>query len=320
MLQQSGISRELESQEKGILQTAGTIFDVMKYSTHDGPGIRTTVFLKGCPLHCWWCHNPEGQSPAPQLVFRTERCIHCLGCVKACPNHAIEVVDGNPIVVGEKCRLDGFCVSACQTGAREIAGKRVTVAGILEAVERDTVFYDESGGGVTFSGGEPFMQPIFLKTLLKLCKERRIHTAVETCGFVDSSTLLSSVADVDLLLYDLKVMDDERHREFTGVPNNRILENLKKLSNSQVEIIVRFPVIPGVNDYDGNVSRIGEFVSELGNVKEIDILPYHELGIEKYKQLGLKHNMPEVQLLSTERLTEIGGKLESYGLRVKVGG
>jgi pyruvate formate lyase activating enzyme len=240
--------------------------------------------------------------------------------VKACPNHAIEIVDGNPTVVSEKCRLDGLCVNACQTGAREMAGKKVTAANIIETVETDTVFYDESGGGVTFSGGEPFMQPVFLKTLLKLCKERRIHTAVETCGFVDSSILLSSVADVDLLLYDLKVMDDERHRRFTGVSNNGILENLRKLSNSQVEIIVRFPVIPGVNDYDSNVSRMGEFVSVLGNVKEIDILPYHELGVEKYKRLGLKHNMPEVQLLSTERLSKIAGELEGFGLRVKVGG
>lgn len=190
----------------------------------------------------------------------------------------------------------------------------------MESIEKDTVFYDESGGGVTFSGGEPFMQPIFLQALLRLCKERRVHTAVETCGFVDSATLLSSSRYVNLYLYDLKLVDDERHRRFTGVSNKLILENLQQLARTHDHVIVRFPVIPGVNDHDGNVSRMGEFVSSLENVEEIDILPYHELGTEKYKRLGMKNRMAEVKLLSTERVNEIAEKLESFGLMVKVGG
>jgi pyruvate formate lyase activating enzyme len=201
-----------------------------------------------------------------------------------------------------------------------MAGKRVTVGDVMELVEKDTVFYDESGGGITFSGGEPFTQPIFLQTLLRLCKEKRIRTAVETCGFVNSATLLGSSPYVDLYLYDLKVIDDERHRKFTGVSNKAILENLRLLSHSHNQVIVRFPVIPGVNDYDGNISQLGEFVSSLGSVKEIDILPYHELGIEKYKRFGIKRKMPEVQPLSAERVSEIAEMLGSFGLSVKVGG
>jgi len=296
------------------------IFDIVRYSTHDGPGIRTTVFLKGCPLDCWWCHNPEGQSPAPQLVVRPDRCIHCLSCLTACRNQAVVLVDGNPITMPDKCRLVGNCVRTCQSGAREIAGSRITVPDLLEEIEKDTVFYDESGGGVTFSGGEPFMQPIFLKALLRFCKEKRIHTAVETCGFVDSATLLSASPYVDLYLYDLKVADDEKHRRFTGVSNKLILENLRNLSRSLSHIAVRFPVIPGVNDSDEDVSRIGEFVSSLRNVEEVDILPYHKLGIEKYNRLGMRYRMAEMRQPTPGEVTRITGRLRSFGLTVKVGG
>ena len=187
-------------------------------------------------------------------------------------------------------------------------------------MEKDNIFYDESGGGVTFSGGEPFMQPIFLQDLLEACKERRIRTAVETCGFVNPETLMASSPYVDLYLYDLKVIDNETHRRFTGVSNEIILKNLRQLSRSHDEVIVRFPVIPGVNDDDENVLRLGEFVSSLGSVKEIDVLPYHELGVEKYKRLGMINRMPEVELPSSLRVSGIVEKLEGFGLLVKVGG
>lgn len=187
-----------------------------------------------------------------------------------------------------------------------MAGKQATVGNIMGLVEKDTVFYDESGGGVTFSGGEPFAQPIFLQTLLRLCKERRIHTVVETCGYVNAATLLGSSANVDLYLYDLKVIDSEKHQKFTGVSNKVILENLRLLSNSHNQVIVRVPLIPGVNDQEEDISQLGEFVSSLRSVKEVDVLPYHELGIEKYKRLGMEHKMPEVQPLSGEGVNEIG--------------
>lgn len=243
-----------------------------------------------------------------------------MSCLEACPNHAIVLIDGNPVALNDKCRLSGNCLQVCQSGAREIAGKKIAVADLMVEIEKDTVFYDESHGGVTFSGGEPFMQPIFLQTLLRLCKKRKIHTAVETCGFVDSGTLLSTTPYVDLYLYDLKVIDDERHRRFTSVSNKVILENLRKLSRSHDHITIRFPVIPGVNDDNENVSEIGEFVLLLGNVEEVDILPYHKLGIEKYKRLGMKYRMAEIQPPSKEEVARIAERLRSLGLKVKVGG
>jgi len=320
LLEQYSALNEHTHLENSIEQTAGTIFDIVKFSTHDGPGIRTAVFFKGCPLHCWWCHNPEGQFPIAQLVYREERCIRCFSCVEACPNHAIKILDGTPTLLRNACRLSGLCVRVCQTKAREIAGKRVKVSDVMEEVEKDNIFYDESGGGVTFSGGEPFMQPIFLQNLLEACKERRIHTAVETCGFVNVETLMASRPYVDLYLYDLKVVDNETHRRFTGVSNETILKNLARLSHSHDHVIVRFPIIPGVNDDDENVLRLGEFVSSLRSVREIDVLPYHELGLEKYKRLGMINRMPKVELPSSERVSGIVENLEGFGLLVKVGG
>jgi len=320
LLEQFAAPSDHEHRQDRIEETAGTIFDIAKFSTHDGPGIRTAVFFKGCPLHCWWCHNPEGQSPAAQLVYREERCIRCFSCVEACPNHAIKILEGTPTLLRNACKLSGMCALACQTKAREMAGKRVKVSDVMEEIEKDNIFYDESGGGVTFSGGEPFMQPIFLQNLLEACNERRIRTAVETCGFVASETLLNSGPYVDLYLYDLKVVDSETHRRFTGVSNDMILNNLRQLSQLHDHVIVRFPVIPGVNDDDVNVFRLGEFVSSLGSVKEIDVLPYHELGIEKYKRLGIVSRMPKVEPPSSSNMCGIVKKLEGFGLLVKVGG
>jgi pyruvate formate lyase activating enzyme len=320
LLEQFKALNDHRSRENGIEQTAGTIFDIVKYSTHDGPGIRTAVFFKGCPLHCWWCHNPEGQLSAAQLVYREERCIRCFSCVEACPNHAITILEGIPTLLRNACKLSGMCIRACQTKAREMAGKKVKVSEVMAEIEKDTVFYDESGGGVTFSGGEPFMQPAFLQSLLEACSERKIHTAVETCGFMESETLLNSGSYVDLYLYDLKVIDNETHRRFTGSSNEIILKNLRDLSQVHDQIIIRFPLIPGVNDDEANVLRLGELVSSLGSVREIDVLPYHDLGIEKYKRLGMVNKMPKVEPPSVSRMGGIVEKLERFGLLVKVGG
>lgn len=299
---------------------AGTIFNLARYSTHDGPGIRTAVFFKGCPLSCWWCHNPESQSPSPQLIFREDRCIHCFACVNACPHQALVVIDENPTAVRDSCELSGECVRVCYSGAREIVGKRMTSAEIMNEIEKDTVFYDESGGGVTFSGGEPFMQPRFLTSLLKLSKERRIHTAVETCGFVDPEILAGASTYVDQYLYDLKIIQDENHRRFTRVSNALILQNLRYLARSHNHVVIRFPVIPSVNDDEENVSQLGEFVSSLRAIEEIDVLPYHELGIAKYKRLGVNYKMQETKPPSSEEVTSIAERLREYGLKVKVGG
>jgi pyruvate formate lyase activating enzyme len=201
-----------------------------------------------------------------------------------------------------------------------MAGRVVGVSEVMAEIEKDTVFYDESDGGVTFSGGEPFMQSGFLQTLLEACGQRKIRTAVETCGFVGSEALLKSSPYVDLFLYDVKVVDDGVHRKFTGSSNDIILKNLRQLSKVHDHIIVRFPLIPGVNDDDSNLFRLGEFVSSLEMVKEIDVLPYHELGIEKYKRLGMVNRMPEVKPPSASRVDGVVEKLQHFGLMVKIGG
>ncbi len=240
--------------------------------------------------------------------------------MNACPRHAIVLIDGDPMALDDKCQLTGKCVLACQSEAREIVGTRITVSDLIQEIEKDTVFYDESGGGITFSGGEPYMQPVFLQTLLRLCRQRRIHTAVETCGFVDSATLLAASPYVNLYLYDLKVIDDKKHQSLTGVSNKMILENLRRLSRVHNHITIRFPVIPGMNDNVRDVSQIGEFVSSMEKVDGIDILPYHKLGIEKYKRLGMRYRMVEMRPPASEEMIVIAERLKSYGLSAKVGG
>ena len=310
---------DVSSKDK-VEETTGMIFDIAKFSTHDGPGIRTVVFLKGCPLRCWWCHNPEGQVPSQQMVYTKEKCLRCFSCVKVCPNHAIKILHNTPVLLMENCKLSGKCVDACQTKAREIAGRRVKVDDVITEIEKDRIFYDESAGGITFSGGEPFLQPIFLQSLLQTSKERGIHTAVETCGFVDTEILLRASRDVDLYLFDLKAIDNEIHRKFTGVPNDVILTNLKQLSKIHDHVIIRFPVIPGVNDDEDAVCKLGEFASSLSGVREIDVLPYHPLGTEKYNRVGVVSRMPKIDPPSKAKIDSIAKELERFVSYVKIGG
>lgn len=291
----------------------------MRYSTHDGPGIRTTVFFKGCPLRCRWCHNPEGQSIGLELFLRANRCIRCGDCSKACPNEAI-MFNGVPTTLKQKCRVCGSCVKVCLPGAREMIGKNVTIAEVLEEIEKDTVFYDESGGGVTFSGGEPLMQPTFLRGLLEICKERGMHTAVETCGLTQSETLLRIAAHVDLFLYDLKVIDSRIHERLTGVSNSRIVQNLRTLSSQLAKIIIRFPLIPGANDDEENLVQMARFVSSLKNVQEVQILPYHKGGIDKYRGLERPYELLEINPPSSEQISKAVDPFAAYGLKVRIGG
>jgi len=315
MTGQSGVALS-----RAAWSTRGTVFNIMRYATHDGPGIRTTVFLKGCPLRCLWCHNPEGQSRRRELFFRADRCIHCGDCSRACPHGAILFNEATPLTLKDKCRLCGTCVEVCQSLAREVIGRDMTVGQVVEEIEKDTVFYDESGGGVTFSGGEPLMQPDFLQDLLEACKERRIHTAVETCGLAESQTLLKIAALVDLFLYDLKVIDAQRHQEFTGVPNTAILENLKLLSDHHSQIVIRFPLIPGANDDEENLLETGSFLASLRNVREIQILPYHRAGTEKYRGLGRTYEIEQIKPPSSEQIRRSADIFRGLGLQPKVGG
>jgi pyruvate formate lyase activating enzyme len=299
---------------------AGTVFDVKKFSIHDGPGIRTTVFFKGCPLACWWCHNPESQARALELVFRENRCIHCGACEATCSQHAISSNGDVMVTDGESCTLCGDCVEVCYAEAREIVGREMTVAQVMAEIERDVAFYDESGGGVTFSGGEPLLQRDFLLVLLQACQEREIHTALDTCGFARWQTLDSVREYVNLFLYDLKLMDDARHREFTGVSNELILQNLQALSLRRHNIVLRVPIIPGINDDDENIRQVSAFAAALPHLNRVDILPYHQTGAEKYHRMNKAYSLSEVRPPSEGRMAEIAQIIKGFSLQVKIGG
>lgn len=298
----------------------GRILDIMKYSIHDGPGIRTTVFFKGCPLNCWWCHNPESQAMDQEIMLREDRCIGCGDCLKACRYGAIVNADGALLTLSEKCRLCFECVKECHSGAREVVGENATVEKVMEEVEKDIIFYEESGGGVTFSGGEPLLQPGFLHILLEKCKEKEIHTAVDTTGFAKLEDLLRISPKTDLFLYDLKHMDDGEHRKYTGVSNKLILNNLAELSQHHRNIIIRVPVVPGVNDSEENLLETADFVSGLNGVTEIDLLPYHKAGAGKYQRLKKTYALPSAEPPDHKTMARIAEIMKVSDKTIKIGG
>lgn len=297
----------------------GTVVQFERYAVHDGPGIRTVVYLKGCPLRCLWCHSPETQSPNPEVAIRGDRCIRCGTCLATCTHDAVVEAETGYDVSRDVCQLCAECAVVCPTGARDLVGRDMTAAEVVDELEKDVVFYDQSGGGVTFSGGEPLMQPDFLEALVRSCRARRLHTAVETCGLGDPAALDRIAAHTDLFLYDLKLMDEDRHRLVTGASNRVILENLARLVARGANIRVRFPLVPGVNDDERNVSALGEFVSSTG-LNSVDILPYHRAGIAKYHRLGLEYPLPQVAPPTNGTLAAAAERLARFGLTVHVGG
>lgn len=305
----------------------GLVFDVQRYSIHDGPGIRTVVFLKGCPLRCLWCSNPESQQKPIELEFRSRSCEHCGLCIPACPENAIHP---DPFVAPEgkidflKCDLCGECVRVCPTGALHIIGQEYTAAEILQQVLKDEVFYRRSGGGMTLSGGEPFFQPDFSLELLRLCNERGIHTAVETSGHVAWSVLAQSLPVTDLYLYDIKHLDDQVHRQSTGVSNTVILANLNRLAGLDANIILRVPLIPRVNMDEEHLQAVGELASRLG-IKEIHLMPFHQFGRDKYTRLCRPNLMGDTRGLQDtpqgrEQIEWAVKMVSRPGIKVLVGG
>lgn len=296
----------------------GLVFNIMRFSVHDGPGIRTTVFFKGCPLRCWWCHNPEGQRMEPEVIEFPERCIRCGDCVGACPHGALQLSD-RVVRDADLCRHDGVCAGVCPSGGRQLAGRRMTVADVVAEVLKDRVFFEESGGGVTLSGGEPLTQAAFAEGLLAALRARRIHTAVETSGFAPPDALVRISEYVDLWLYDVKVMDAERHRRATGVDNDRILRNLELLAREGRAVIVRVPVVPGVNDDSANFDAMCAFLFPLG-LRRVDLLPYHRIGSSKYDRLGLASRMESVAPPTAQQMETLAARLTQHGFSVRIGG
>ncbi|MCP5093966.1 MAG: glycyl-radical enzyme activating protein [Chloroflexi bacterium] len=300
------------------LSPTGIVFDTKRFSIHDGPGIRTTVFLKGCPLRCWWCHNPESQSSQPEVMLRESRCISCFACVGECPQGAISINETQVITDLSACIRCGDCTDACYAEARELIGQTMTVAQVMDTVERDISFYDESGGGVTFSGGEPLLQRDFVAALLAECRAREIDTAVDTSGAVSWQTLDRVREHVNLFLYDLKLMDDVRHKKYTGVSNKLILENLKALSIHGHVIYLRVAIIPGINDDLDNLQQTATFAASLPQLAQVSLLPYHGTAVDKYQRINKPYQLTHIQSPTDARMAEIAHLFESYGLKVKI--
>jgi len=306
--------------EKTHSAVKGMVFNIMRFSVNDGPGIRTTVFLKGCPLGCPWCQNPESISTRAEIMFHEERCIRCGECFTACPSGAVKAGDGKYVISREICLRCGECAQACSSEARGLIGQEMETEEVMAEVRKDVIFYDESGGGVTFSGGEPLLQPGFLIEILKACRRENIRAAIDTTGFAPPEILTAVSDHTDLFLYDIKTMDDSKHRRFTGVSNKLILDNLAMLSSMGKTIILRIPVIPGFNDDDENILKTGRFAVSLGNIREIHLLPYHRGGSEKYKRLGMKYTMAGVEVPREETLVRLAKELNKLSIPVSIGG
>lgn len=265
--------------------TSGTVFDIKRYALHDGPGIRTTVFLKGCPLRCPWCHNPEGQDPNPETM--------------------------TPVLPPE---------GRIHTDVPEHVGRVVSVNDVMDEIEKDILFFDESGGGVTFSGGEPLAQPEFLESLLLACKEKDVHTALDTSGYAPSEVFIPIMDRVDLFLYDLKLMDDTEHQKYTGASNRPILQNLKALEERRKKVIIRFLIVPEITDTEENLTDTLHFLASLKSIADVSLLPYHRIAGQKYNRLRRKNDLEGVSSPTPQRMASLKERFERYGIRVTVGG
>jgi pyruvate formate lyase activating enzyme len=279
--------------------TIGTTFNIQRFSTEDGPGIRTTVFLKGCPLRCAWCHNPEGLSPRPELMWHDTRCIGARDCLTACPERALELTPQGLRIDRERCTACGACARACPAGALEVIGREWTPDDLFAEVQKDAVFYQTSGGGVTFSGGEPMLQADFLHPVLLRCREAGIHVALDTCGTVSWPRYERALPLVDLVLYDLKLFDPERHKVSTGVDNAPILDNARRIAAAGKPMWIRTPVIPGFTADEANIAALAGFIAaELPTVQRWDLLAYTNLGQPKYHRLDKPYALEGTPLLT----------------------
>lgn len=298
------------------------VFDVKRYAINDGPGIRITIFLKGCPLSCTWCHNPESIKPTIEKLFTLNKCIRCRECVQACPTNAcaFDITEGI-ITDKEVCKLCGKCAEVCPTKATEMSGEVLLVDEIMQIIKKETLLMDQSDGGVTFSGGEPLMHHELLVSLLKECGKEDIHRCIDTTGFTSEKILLEVAQHCEHFLYDLKMMDDEKHKLYTSVSNKKILYNLKLLAKQNVRINIRIPLIKDVNDDDENIHKTAQFIKTLENTPAIiNILPYHNIAQKKYEKLGSIERFVKLQEPEAIRQQEVLDIFKSYDLHAIIGG
>jgi pyruvate formate lyase activating enzyme len=300
----------------------GVTFNIQGYSIHDGPGIRTTVFLKGCPLRCPWCQNPESHSFHPELLFSEEKCTGCGKCVQVCPENAIRMQGEVSRTDRRLCKSTGLCVDACPNEARAVIGRRATVDEVFKEIAADLLFYEESGGGVTLSGGEPLAQPEFAAGILKKCRDAGIHTALDTCGYARWETAREVVRHTDLVLYDFKHMNPEIHEKYTGVSNELILQNAEKIHHEMsIAMQARVAIITGFNDSPENIEATAGFIADkLSNAVSVHLLSYHRLGEAKRERLDRKNETAAIEIPGEHQLEECRRIFESFGLTVITGG
>jgi len=299
----------------------GLVANIEPFAVFDGPGIRTVVFMKGCPLKCIWCSSPHTQNGVMEVLNDTDKCRKCGACIEVCPKKVVQTSEEDVIRIDRKlCDGCGLCAENCAYQALEMSGKRYTVEGLFHEIERDIPFYRRSNGGVTVGGGEPAMQPDFVTAFLKRCQEQHIHTAMESCALAPQETWTSIIDHLDLLYVDIKQMHEDVHKKITGASNRLILANVQ-IAAERVPLILRIPVIPGLNDDQDNLVRTAKFAVTLGrNLVRIELLPFHHLGEDLYRKLGRDYPLSDVHAPAEERMSDLKKFMETFGLNVQIGG
>jgi glycyl-radical enzyme activating protein len=302
----------------------GRVFNIQRFSVHDGPGIRTSVFLKGCNLNCSWCHNPESRMPGQEIQYFQQKCVSCYArpsksCIEVCPTGAHFLApDGQKVFDRTKCDLCGECVKACLYDALVFVSKTMEVAEVVDVVMKDVDYYRNSGGGITFSGGEPVLQKEFVRAVAAETRARGVHNALDTAANVEWDDLAYVLPVIDLVLLDIKTMDSQVHRRFTGAPNERILSNALRVARSDVDIMVRIPVVPTVNDSDENMRETAEFVREFPRLLRVELLPYHDMGVDKHASLGHTDPPAIFETPSPQRMRELAALFDERGVPVRI--